>query len=285
MTQDLFARIASLDGLTAADRALAGYFESSFPNLAFQNLEAIATGAGVSVASVTRFVRKLGYEDFKGFSTSIRAEVEANFDRPLQRQNQPLPEGPGAELAQHLNAAVAEIGKTLDVTSAAEFDRIADLLADETRPLFLASAATGRALMRYFYLLSKYHRGNVHLLPGADMNPHELVDITSDAVIFATAFDRHPKPVEIALRMGRKRGAATALLTNRATSPLRIYADHVLLVHTDPTPRFKSRGTMLLVLESLLTAMETRAPERTVQRTRSLEDGVDQLGLFISPDR
>ncbi len=285
MTHDLFARIASLEGGTAADRALASYFESSFPNLAFQNLEAIALGSGVSGASVTRFVRKLGYEDFKDFSASIKAEVEANFDRPLQRQNQPLPEGPGAELVQHLNVAVTEIEKTLNVSSAAEFDRVADLLADESRPLFLASAATGRALMHYFYLLTKYHRGNVHMLPGADMAPHELADIGPDAVVFGTAFDRHPRPVDAALRAGRAAGAATALLTNRATSPLRIHADHVLLVHVDPTPRFKSRATMLLVMESLLAAMESRDPERTLKRTRRVESGVDQLGLFISPDR
>lgn len=285
MSSSLFERLSVIDRLTGTEEILARYFEAAYPNLAFQNLEKVVQESGVSATSVTRFVRKLGYADFRDFSASIKSEVKANFDRPLQRGGEPIPDGPGMEMVQHFRRATQEIDQTLDVASAEEFAKIADLLADDSRPLFLTSVATGRTLLHYFYLLCKYQRGDVHMLGGIDMNTHELVDLTANSVVFATNFDRHPMPVEATLKLARSRGATTILLTNRATSPLRIYSDHVLFVQTDPTPRFKSRATMLLMLESLLAAMEHRAPERTLERTKLIEEGSDQLNMFIWPDR
>ncbi|MGO1591843.1 MAG: MurR/RpiR family transcriptional regulator [Ancrocorticia sp.] len=285
MSPSLFERLASLDRLTGTEETLAHYFEASYPSLAFQNLETVVQGTGVSATSVTRFVRRLDYADFRDFSASVKSEVEANFDRPLQRGTESIPDGPGMEMVQHFTRATGDIQQTMDTVSTEEFTQIADLLADESRPLFLISVATGRTLLHYFYLLCKYQRGNVHMLSGIDMNSHELVDLTADSVVFATAFDRHPMPVEATLKLARSRGATTILLTNRATSPLRIYSDHVLLVQSDPTPRFKSRATMLLMLESLLAGMEHRHPERTLDRTRLIEEGSDQLNMFIWPDR
>lgn len=285
MTSSLFERLVQLDRLTDGEQTLARYFENSYPKLAFQNLETVVQGSGVSATSVTRFVRRLGYSDFRDFSASVKDEVKANFDRPLQRGRESVSSGPATEMIQHFSRARTEIEQTLDTFSAEQFDEVADLLADESRPLFLVSVATGRTLLHYFYLLCKYHRGNVHMLSGIDMNSHELVDLTPDSVVFATAFDRHPMPVEATLKLARSRGATTILVTNRATSPLRIYSDHVLLVQTDSTPRFKSRVTMLLMLESLLAAMENRAPERTLSRTKLVEEGSDQLNMFIWPDQ
>ncbi|WP_040162470.1 MurR/RpiR family transcriptional regulator [Nigerium massiliense] len=283
MDDSLFGRISSLAEQTPADRKLAAYMEGSFPDVALENLATIAEANQLSAASVTRFVRKLGYTDFKDFSAAVRREVAANYDRPLQRGIEPIPQQAGGEVTRHLRRSIDDIERTLSTISLDQFADVAALLGDESRPLFLGSTATGRSLVQYFYLLSCYVRTGVHLLPGADMMAHELVDLSSESVLFATAFDRHPKALDTSLRLAHSIGATTILLTNRSASPLRRYCDYVLMVYADPTPLFKSRATMLLVLESLLIAMERQAPARTLERTERLEQIVQELGLLNLP--
>lgn len=283
MEGSLFERMSALTELTAADHSLANYFSKSFPNLAFQNLEAIGKGAGVSVASVTRFVRKLGYSDFKDFSAQLKAEVSANFDRPLTRPTSREKAIDADELAQHFSQVALELERSLPKLSSTEFRQIADLLADESRPLYLTAVASTRGLMEYFYMLLKYHRPQVFLLPHVEAHPHVLADIDSSGVLFTANFDRHPRPVEIALQYARSQSATTILLSNRTVTPLQTYADHVLVLDSNPNPRFKSRVGMLTVLEALLAAIQHRRPERVEERIKTIEKLIDEEGNFITP--
>lgn len=283
----LFERIGAAEHITPTEHRIADYFFKDYPDLAFKDLAQMCEESGASTASVTRFVRKLGYEDFKDFSQSIRNEIKTGFDRPTNRpglHSASTSDKPGGELISHLRVAQDEIAQTLDSFSETEFDAIADLLADESRPVYLTAFATGRSIITYFYLMMKYQRGNVYLIPSPDMAIHELVDVDKNTVLLATNFDRHPQTIMRSLEIVKKRGGTTALITNRPSTPLRRYADHILLVQTLSSSRFKSRATMLIALEALLSAVESRNPKRTAKRTTQMEQVNDELGLFIHPE-
>ena len=66
-------------------------------------------------------------------------------------------------------------------------------------------------------------------------------------------------------------------------TPLQTYADHVLVLDSNPNPRFKSRVGMLTVLEALLTAIQHRRPERVEERIKTIEKLIDEEGNFIAP--
>jgi len=69
-------------------------------------LDEISAATGTSTASVTRFVRKLGYASFRDFSRSLREEVAANFDLPSDRTtNDPMTDEPGAMWRSKMEAA------------------------------------------------------------------------------------------------------------------------------------------------------------------------------------
>ncbi|WIK64179.1 MurR/RpiR family transcriptional regulator [Gleimia hominis] len=280
----LFERIALLDNPTPADQQIADFFASDYPNLAFRDLASMCEGAGVSTASITRFVRKLGYENFRDFSNALRTEVATSFDRPLQRSSTAqIPQEPGFELEQQFSLALEDIQQTLALYSREDFIAISKLLADQSRPVYLASFATGRTLINYFALMLKYQRPDVNLISAPDMTAHDLVDITDNSLLLATSFDRHPKLTYRILQFTKKRGGTTILLSNRPTTPLRRYADHFLLINSSASARFKSRATLLLTLESLLYAVETLNSDTSTERTQLLESVNDELDLFIHP--
>lgn len=287
MEDGLFSRLARTEPRTETERVLAQYFEAAYPHLALKNIATICEESGVSTASVTRYVRRLGYGSFREFSRRLQEEVAAGFDSPGERSRvragdvDQLP--PGALWRRHVDVAQDVLGRMSDTLDGEEFDTVARLLADPERPVYLISVATGQALLSYFYLLARYYRDDLYLLGSTDRIAHELVNLPSNAVLLATQFDRHATSVRAVMKHFQSRGCATVLLTNRPTSPLLRYADHSLLIATESSSVFKSRVTMLVLLEALVEALEPRDPAMKQARIDAMQQVFDELGVFIHP--
>ena len=86
--EPLFERVQKISDMTPMERDLADYFTDAYPELAFKNLVDICEATQSSTATVTRFVRKLGYQNFRDFSKQLRKEISSNFDSPLQRNSE-----------------------------------------------------------------------------------------------------------------------------------------------------------------------------------------------------
>lgn len=283
--EPFLARLSKVGKLTASETTLSAYFESSYPQVAFDNLEAISSSCSVSKATVTRFVRRLGYSDFRAFSRSLKEEVSQNFDSPLDRQaligKESRTEPPGDLLRRHLNLGQYNLQRTLDQVDDVTFGAVLELVSDASRPLFLMSAATGRMLLGYYYLLAKYQRPNVRLLAGTDRLAHDVLDATSSCVLLATSFDRYPTSVMAVMRHFHNIGAETILLTNRRSNPLLRYAKHTLFVHTEAETIFKSRASMLVMLEALVSGMGTADSLRESSRFNEIENLFRELGVYL----
>jgi DNA-binding MurR/RpiR family transcriptional regulator len=268
-------RLAQLNDLTPSEQRLARYLETYFPQAAMANLEKMSDGVGVSKATVTRFARRLGFENFRVFSRALKEEITTNFDLPFHRNalsnEQNLGDNPGELLRWHLELGQINLQRTLEQIDPVSFSTVLDLISDPRRRLYLMSFATGRTLLNYFYLLAKYHRSNICILDGPDRLAHDVVDGDSSSVLLATAFDRHPVPTQSVLRHFRDIGSETILITNRRSTPLLKYARHRLFVHTEAKTIFKSRGTMLVMLEALVSGMGARLQSGKGPRFQEME--------------
>ena len=268
-------RLAKLDDLTPSERRLAQYMENNFPQAAVANLEEISGRNAVSTATVTRFAKRLGFENFRDFSRTLKDEIATNFDLPFQRSatsnEQNLADDPAELLRWHLELGQMNLQRTLEQVDAASFSAVLDLISNPERKLYLMSFATGRLLLHYFYLLAKYHRGNICMLDGPDRLVHDVIDAHSSSVLLATSFDRHPVPTHSVLRHFHDIGGETILITNRRSSPLLKYAKHRLFVHAEAKTIFKSRNAMLVMLEALVSGMGTRLQSGRGPRFEGME--------------
>lgn len=288
--QPFLARLSSITDLTASESTLSLYFERFYPQIAFENLEKISETCKVSKATVTRFVRRLGYDDFRSFSRSLKDEVSQNFDSPIDRraraaQRPSETDAPCDILNTHLKLGQYNLQRTIDQIDGEAFAKVAHLLSDTTRPLFLLSAATGRMLLGYFYLLAKYQRPNIHLLAGTDRLAHDLLDASPNSVLFVTNFDRYPTSVLATMRYFKEIGAETVLISNRRSSPLLRYANHTLFVHTEAETVFKSRVPMLVMLEALVSCMGPSNNQENNTRFDHMEKLFRELGVYLNKDQ
>ncbi|MDR2450715.1 MAG: MurR/RpiR family transcriptional regulator [Candidatus Accumulibacter sp.] len=285
----LLTRLLAVDRLTGHEHTLADYFENAYPHIAFSNLEEISAANGVSKATVTRFVRRLGYGDFRAFSRAVKEEVAQNFDSPVERsassRERETGAHPGDLLRQHLALGQLNLQRTLDQVDDAGFAAVLQLVGDPQRRLFLLSVATGRMLLNYFYLLAKYRRSNVCLLGGTDCLAHDILDAEPSSVLLVTNFDRFPTSVLAVMRHFSELGAETILLTNRRSNPLLRYAKHSLFIHSESETIFKSRCAMLVILEALVAGMGAPPREGNVARLGAMESLFHEIGVYLQKNR
>lgn len=274
----LFDRIRACPSLTPSERVVAGFYEDTYPGAALLRLDEVSAAAGVSTATVTRFARKIGYRDFRELHRELQSEVRARLDAPRRRLARAQETARGAASRTAADASTSDIDARFAIATAdlrataarldrSSFDRVVELLADDTRPLLLGAVASGQPLIDYFGLLLRYLRGGVTVLGGVDRWAHALAGLPADAVVVAAAFDRYPVPVQRLLRFARAKGATTVLLTNRRSSPLTAEADHCLFVESHADPVFRSRVGLVFVFEALLDAVARRATSASDRAT------------------
>lgn len=273
MEGTILDRLARVPALTASENKLARYLENNFPQAALANLEEMSARNAVSKATVSRFIKRLGFGDYRDFSRALKEEVAGNFDLPLHRvaKRQHADISPGEVLRGHYAMGERTLRTSLEHLDEVAFQNVLDAICNPARELYLMSVATSRALLNYFYLLSKFHRGNVRMLNETDRLAHELVDVPSSAVLMTASIDHHPPLTMAVLRHFHSLGCETIFITNRRKSPLLRYVKHPLFVHTEGDITFTSRISTIAMLEALLAGMEARLQSGIGRRYKEIE--------------
>lgn len=139
---DLATRLRN-SAVSAAERKLAAAFAENFPTSALGTVESLASRAGVSGPTVLRYLAKLGFSRFAEFQAAVMQEVDRQLGSPLLQMQTP-PDDPGRRrpsVSPVLLMQAESFRRMADRAVPAEFDRIADLLAD---PKLAVKALGGR---------------------------------------------------------------------------------------------------------------------------------------------
>ena len=282
----LMQRLAQLEDMTPSEKKLAALFKHEYPQLAFDNLTDIGAKAGVGKATVTRFVQRLGYLNFYEFSKILRTEVAHHMDLPVRRLSKVSEEARGADpdelFSQYLDSAIANLQRTKEMHSGADFVRAVNLLADTSRPLFLMGAVSAEGLMSYFYIMLSYFRENVVLLNGnASILGHRITRITPESVLLAFSYDRYPKITGTTMRVFREAGCETILVTERRSSPLLQHTTVPVFVEAEGPGMLKSRCAGIAALEAMLAALTPKFSGTVARRLESMTKLFTEFDVYF----
>jgi DNA-binding MurR/RpiR family transcriptional regulator len=138
------ARVHDLtEALTGAGRRAARSLLGNYPSLGLAPVAEFAAGAGVSAATVVRFVAQLGFKSYPEFQRALRAELEERSKSPLQRPALGVePVGEQTFLGVFLEQAAGRVRDTADLIPAWEFDAVCQRLAEGKGGCYLAGAAS-----------------------------------------------------------------------------------------------------------------------------------------------
>lgn len=270
MSQQAFLeRMSSVKDTTPSERKLVRYLEKEYPTLAFDNLESLGAKAGVGKSTVSRFIARLGYPNFRTFLQEVRQEMATGLNTPIKRYAaRSKKPAPAETLLRNQFEAVGEsLGKTLDRIGMADFSRALDLVCDETRPLYLMASSSSAHLLGYFATLADYMRpGVIRLNSDAPVIARQAAVLDPSAVLMAMAHGRYATVTSKVMQHFHERGHETILITNSYSAPPLVFATVPLVVCSEDGNMFQSRCAAIAVLETLIEGMSEKfgpgIPER-----------------------
>lgn len=240
------AGISHLTSLTESEIRLDDYLQQHFNEIPFHGIVDIAVNAGVSKATVGRFLARLGFTGYAEFrrqaeSALLLQKMDSPYDVVNRHQN--APESSATQLVAEFSGNIARLfeqfQQSLNISSLQAFTA---LLLDETRHIYVVGPSSSLAMATHFVTLIKYFRSQVTLLsldPGE--LPKSLLTISPQDVLIVFSYYRFNS---MALRVAgwfRSRNASVVLITNAESNPYGKYCNFQFILPSDSGSVFKSR--------------------------------------------
>lgn len=280
---------AALGELTRAERQVATHILSHFPMSALGSITTLARAADVSSPTVVRLVQKLGYKGYSDYQAALRDEVAKLMITPLALPETRQGAEGGAEAGMtplHLYAAqvVSNIEASLQLISQQDFDAVVALLADGGRRIAVMGGRLSHALADYMATLLRVLRPDVTYLSDHLTDWQQaLLDLCRGDVVVIFDIRRYEANALQLAELAAAQGAEVVVITDRWLSPAAAHAAHSLGCHTEMPGAWDSTVTLQLVVEALLTQVQSRLPDQVQDRMNRLEDLFARTGLFRAP--
>ncbi len=273
---------SALPGLTRAERQLATYILRHYPVAALGSITALAKAAEVSTPTVVRLVQKLGYKGYPDYQASLRGEVEAMLVSPLAKHDRWTGGVPDTHILNRFaDAVVANLQATLHQIDHAQFDAVAALLADPARAVFAMGGRITHAMADYFVTLMTAVRPDVTLL--SDMSnswPSALLEMQAGDVLLVFDIRRYENSVLQLVDLAVEQGACVVLITDPWVSPAAAQAQHTLACHIEAPSAWDSTVSIMVLVETLLAAVQDLTWDVTEGRLKRLETLYDRSRFF-----
>jgi DNA-binding MurR/RpiR family transcriptional regulator len=272
----------ALPDLTRAERQLATHILSHYPVAALGSITVLAKAALVSTPTVVRLAQKLGYKGYPDFQNSLRGEVEAMLVSPISKHDRWAGGVPDTHILNRFaDAVVSNLQATLGQINHAEFDAAAQLLADPKRHVFAMGGRITHSMADYFTSLMTVVRAEVTLLSDSSSTwPPALLDMKQGDVLVVFDIRRYENAVLQVAEMAREQGAEIILITDRWVSPAASLARHTLACHIEAPSAWDSNVTLMVLVETLLAAVQDLTWTVTEARMKRLEDLYARTRLF-----
>ncbi|WP_342078951.1 MurR/RpiR family transcriptional regulator [Yoonia sp. SS1-5] len=271
-----------LDDLTRAERQLALSILENYPASGLGPLTALAKAAGVSVPTVARMVQKLGYKGYPEFQAGLREELKARVKTPIAKHDTWAEAAPSEHILNRFTDAVIDnIRLTLGQIDPQAFDDACALIADEKRHLYIVGGRITHTLAEYLFLHMQVIRPNLtHVQSTSNTWPHYLLNAAEGDVFVIFDVRRYENNTLRLAEFAHQRGAEIVLMTDQWRSPVHQMATVCLSNRIVVPSAWDSATTTMLLLETMISAVQTLNWAQTKARIEELEDMFDQTKLF-----
>ncbi|QEA35540.1 MurR/RpiR family transcriptional regulator [Weissella soli] len=266
MTQGGFARIRSMrEQLTGSDEKLANYIIENATITRSMTIQALAQSTKLSTATVSRFVKRIGYSSFREFSLSlaIATPTEATFFGEIDEND-----NPEAIVKKVFSGAQNALTATSDLLKPADMIQATDWLINARRVgLFGIGGSSIVAFNGYHKLLRTPLDVEQH--PDYDVQLMQAVRMkSSDVAIIISHSGRNSDTLKIAEQL-KENGVKIIAITAYPQADLAKHADLVLASAAEEVNiRSESMSSLIAqitIVDSLFTLVGVRLGAKTQQ--------------------
>ncbi|HEX4470613.1 MAG TPA: MurR/RpiR family transcriptional regulator [Nocardioides sp.] len=249
----------SLGELSKSERKVARVLLSGPPTIGLESVSQLAARADVSGPTVSRFVSRLGFDNYAGFQQALRDDLSARVLSPVEVYRSHVADLDHTPLGRAGTVLAEAVTGTLAQLSPSDFERAGALLADESHPVLVTGGWTSHLLAAMLTsLLRPFRHGVLHVPSLAAERAAALADLSRRDTVVLFDYRRYELDTFEFARLARERGGRLVLLTDPWLSPIADLADAVLPAQVDGPSPFESLTPTVALVETLATDVARR---------------------------
>ena len=216
-----------------SERIIANFILNNLKLTSGMNIKDLASNTFCSVATISRFCKKIGFENYGKFKIQLASELSSSGEERRIEYNFPFsPSASADEIKKVIKSLSLQTINDSDATIDVELVRRAALILDEARQIDLY--ADGNSLVPAMDLHNKLlwigKNSNLELIRGFQRLKADALSENTVAVIFSY-YGASEKNINI-VRTLKKRKVPYILITGPKLNPLCIHAN--LVIHVPP---------------------------------------------------
>ena len=266
----LFRVREALEDLHPAERRL-GDFVCDFPGeLASYSASELAMLAQVSNATVSRFVKRLGYENYEEARRAAREERQTGSRLFLTTSA----DSAGIQsLSAHVAQGIANIEGTFSGITDSQIDAVVDAMLG-ARKVWVLGFRSSHPFADYLQWQMTQVIENIVAIPGGGQTLGEhLVSVVRDDVVVVFGMRRRIARMEMVLQAIEKSGARLLYITDEGVPHRQSAGWHFRCQTLAPGPLFNHVAVM-----AICHLLATRAIERAGANGRARLRGIEAIG-------
>lgn len=259
--------------LTASERKIAQAILADYPFSGLLPIQEMADRTGVSSASITRFVGKIGGGGYQDFQRQLIAELKEGNQSPLDLKIRQTPAEAEflVDYANRLSTILREMAETI---SQEQFEHICKLLADPGRNVFLLGGRVSNTLAAFLSIHLRQIRSQIyHISDNPEFWPEHILRMRKKDVVVLFDFRRYqPNLAGLAETIARKRQATIILITDKWVSPIARHSAEIVALPIDAGTAWDTVAAANAFIEALIVKVSEVDWASTQERIRAWDE-------------
>lgn len=261
------------ESLTPSQKRLLNYILANDEEAVFLTIQELSERVDVSVATVVRLAKALGYEGFPEFQQELRLLFRDKLTTVSRLQK--AAQGRINEenvLVKVLQQDIANITETMNQVSSDDFRKFVDAinLADRVAIIGLRSA---NSLAIFMGVALEFLQRDVWIVrPGIGDMWDRLFRLRTGDVVVGISFSRYTRETVQVLEYAKSRHIRTLAITDSLLSPLAQHADVVLTARCKMDSFVESFTAPLSLINAIVTAVGLCSKDPSLKALRRLEE-------------
>ncbi len=262
--------VESLRTGSRSQRSLSEFILRDPVFMATHGIEDVARASGISVSTISRYVRDLGLENYAAFRSGIADRVHALI-APVTKLESRLSENaedaPGANSLATAQAQMVALGDEATRQAVVE---AAQMLGKAPQIWVMGFGLSAHLAAMLSLGLQPYREGVVNVVQygGTEVAAGRLMSLGEGDVVVAISFPRYSSDLKDLTRMAQAMGAKIVALTDSPAAPLAQECDHLLLAPAQHPVLPSSCLPGLALIEALLSEFLLSDPANVTRAKR-----------------
>lgn len=255
--------------LTESQWKIANYIERHMQEVLLSTEQDIAHNIGVSIATVSRFWKAIGYKNLKAFKEVMKEELSVS---PAGKIRNISKESEGDNFYLSVEKGVGLLQETIDHQKTKVFEQSIDALMEANRIYILALGPAKGLAELLNYRMARFGK-EIHIF---QRHGHELfeemIHLKKEDVIIIFAFTRLLPEAKVMLQYQREKHFKTILITDQLAARFSSSATYTLFASRGEANEFHSMLGPTMLLENMILSLGLREKKANINRLEKLTE-------------